>query len=226
MSLIKNKFIYEKLTRVEVNGKRKYETPGGTPVASVTTILGETKDKTHLIEWRKRVGEQKAQEITTEASGVGTRMHKYLEDYIDSGDWPVPGSNPYAQQAHLMASTIKTHALDDVNEIWGSEVPLYIPSLYAGTTDLVGLYKQQPCIMDFKQTNKPKKAEWVEDYFLQLTAYALAHNEIHGTDIREGHVFMCSRNLEYQQFDIWPDEFDYWKAKWWDRVYQYYEKTL
>lgn len=224
MSLIKNKFIYEKLTRVEVNGKRKYETPGGTPVASVTTILGETKDKTHLIEWRKRVGEQKAQEITTEASGVGTRMHKYLEDYIDSGDWPVPGSNPYAQQAHLMASTIKTHALDHVDEIWGSEVPLYIPSLYAGTTDLVGLYKQQPCIMDFKQTNKPKKAEWVEDYFLQLTAYALAHNEIHGTDIREGHVFMCSRNLEYQQFDIWPDEFDYWKAKWWDRVYQYYEK--
>ena len=224
MSLIKNKFIYEKLTRVEVNGKRKYETPGGTPVASVTTILGDTKDKTHLIEWRKRVGEQKAQEITTEASGVGTRMHKYLEDYIDSGDWPVPGSNPYAQQAHQMASTIKTHALDDVNEIWGSEVPLYIPSLYAGTTDLVGLYKQQPCIMDFKQTNKPKKAEWVEDYFLQLTAYALAHNEIHDTDIREGHVFMCSRNLEYQQFDIWPDEFDYWKAKWWDRVYQYYEK--
>jgi genome maintenance exonuclease 1 len=226
MSLIKNKFIYEKLTRVEVNGKRKYETPGGTPVASVTTILGETKDKTYLIEWRKRVGEQKAQEITTAASGVGTRMHKYLEDYIDSGDWPVPGSNPYAQQAHQMASTIKTHALDDVNEIWGSEVPLYIPSLYAGTTDLVGLYKQQPCIMDFKQTNTPKKAEWVEDYFLQLTAYALAHNEIHGTDIREGHVFMCSRNLEYQQFDIWPDEFDYWKAKWWDRVYQYYEKTL
>lgn len=224
MSLIKNKFVYEKLTRVEVNGKRKYETPGGTPVASVTTILGETKDKTHLIEWRKRVGEQKAQEITTEASGVGTRMHKYLEDYIDSGNWPVPGSNPYAQQAHLMASTIKTHALDHVDEIWGSEVPLYIPSLYAGTTDLVGLYKQQPCIMDFKQTNKPKKAEWVEDYFLQLTAYALAHNEIHGTDIREGHVFMCSRNLEYQQFDIWPDEFDYWKAKWWDRVYQYYEK--
>jgi genome maintenance exonuclease 1 len=224
MSLIKNKFIYEKLTRVEVNGKRKYEAPGGTPVASVTTILGETKDKTHLIEWRKRVGEQKAQEITTEASGVGTRMHKYLEDYIDTGAWPVPGSNPYAQQAHQMASTIKTHALDDVNEIWGSEVPLYIPSLYAGTTDLVGLYKQQPCIMDFKQTNKPKKAEWVEDYFLQLTAYALAHNEIHGTDIREGHVFMCSRNLEYQQFDIWPDEFDYWKAKWWDRVYQYYEK--
>jgi genome maintenance exonuclease 1 len=231
MSLIKNKFIYEKLTRVEVNGKRKYETPGGTPVASVTTILGETKDKTHLIEWRKRVGEQKAQEITTEASGVGTRMHKYLEDYIDTGAWPVPGSNPYAQQAHQMASTIKTHALDDVNEIWGSEVPLYVPSLYAGTTDLVGVYKGNAAILDFKQTNKPKKGEWVEDYFLQLTAYALAHNEVHGTDIKHGHIFMCSRALEYQQFDLSPEPdpyfkrtFDDWSRVWWDRVYQYYEK--
>ena len=224
MTLINNKFIYEKLKRVEVNGKRRYETPGGPPVASVTTILSETKDKTHLIEWRKRVGEQKAQEITTEAAGVGTRMHKYLEDYIDTGEWPTAGSNPYAQQAHNMATVIKIHAMDDVDEIWGSEVPLYIPQMYAGTTDLVGVYKGQPCIMDFKQTNKPKKKEWVEDYYLQMTAYALAHNEIHGTDIREGHVFMCSRALEYQQFDLWPDEFDDWSNKWWDRVYQYYEK--
>jgi len=224
MSLITNKFIYEKLTRVEENGKRRYATPGGPPVASVTTILSATKDQTHLIEWRRRVGEAKAQEITTEAAGVGTRMHKYLEDYIDTGVWPSAGSNPYAQQAHKMATAIKVHALDDVNEIWGSEVPLYIPQMYAGTTDLVGVYKGNPCIMDFKQTNKPKKKEWVEDYYLQMTAYALAHNEVHSTNIREGHVFMCSRALEYQQFDLWPDEFDEWANKWWDRVYSYYEK--
>jgi genome maintenance exonuclease 1 len=224
MSLIIPKYTYEKLKRVEVDGKRRYAAPGGPPVASVTTILSATKDQTHLIEWRRRVGEQKAQEITTEAAGVGTRMHKYLEDYIDSGTWPVAGGNPYAQQAHAMATAIKVHALDDVDEIWGSEVPLYVPNLYAGTTDLVGVYKGNPSIMDFKQTNKPKKVEWVEDYFLQLTAYALAHNEIHGTNIREGHVFMCSRNLEYQQFDIWPNEFDEWEAEWWRRVYAYYEK--
>lgn len=224
MTLIKQKYTYEKLKRVEVNGKRRYAAPGGVPVASVTTILDATKDKTHLIEWRRRVGEKKAQEITTEAAGVGTRMHKYLEDYIDTGEWPEPGSNPYAQQAHAMATTIKESAMTHVNEIWGSEVPLYIPQLYAGTTDLVGVYKGNPCIMDFKQTNKPKKKEWVEDYYLQMTAYALAHNDVHGTDIREGHVFMCSRNLEYQQFDLWPDEFDEWANKWWDRVYQYYEK--
>ena len=224
MTLITEKYIYEKLKRVEVDGKRRYQTPGGPPVASVTTILSGTKDMSHLIAWKKRVGEQKAQEIVTEASGVGTRMHKYLEDYIDTGEWPSAGSNPYAQQAHKMATTIKVHALDDVDEIWGSEVPLYIPKLYAGTTDLVGVYKGNPCIMDFKQSNKPKKAEWIEDYFLQLTAYALAHNEIHGTNIREGHVFMCSRDLTYQQFDIWPDEFDDWEQEWWNRVYQYYEK--
>jgi hypothetical protein len=224
MTLIKNKYIYEKLQRIEIDGKRRYQTPGGPPVASVTTILGATKDQTHLIEWRRRVGEKKAQEITTEAAGVGTRMHKYLEDYIDTGKWPVAGSNPYAQQAHAMATVIKIHALDDVTEIWGSEVPLYVPNLYAGTTDLVGVYKGNPAILDFKQTNKPKKVEWVEDYFLQLTAYAIAHNEVHGTNIREGHVFMCSRDLEYQQFDIWPHEFDEWEQEWWRRVYTYYEK--
>ena len=225
MSLIQEKFSYEKLKRVEVNGKRRYQTPGAPPVACVKTILGETKDKTHLIAWKKRVGEQKAQEIVTEASGVGTRMHKYLEDYIDTGEWPSAGSNPYAQQAHMMATTIKVHAMDDVDEIWGSEVPLYVPQMYAGTTDLVGVYKGNPCIMDFKQTNKPKKLEWVEDYFLQLTAYAIAHNEVHGTDIREGHIFMCSRAGEYQQFDLWPNEFAEWEQEWWNRVYQYYEKN-
>ena len=224
MSLILNKFDYPTIERKSVDGKRKYLTPDGNAVASVTTILDATKDKTHLIEWRKRVGEQKAQEITTEAAGVGTRMHKYLEDYVETGEWPTPGSNPYAQQAHMMATQIKKQALDDVDEIWGSEVALYVPQIYAGTTDLVGQYKGKPCIMDFKQTNKPKKVEWVVDYFLQLTAYAIAHNDVYGTNIREGHVFMCSRAGEYQQFDIWPDEFAEWEQKWWNRVHTYYEK--
>ena len=223
MTLITEKYKYERLKRVEVDGKRRYAAPGGPPVASVTTILSSTKDNTHLIEWRKRVGEKKAQEITSEAAGVGTRMHKYLEDYIEFGEWPTPGSNPYAKQAHMMATQVRDNAMVDVDEIWGSEVPLYVPGIYAGTTDLVGKYKNNPCIMDFKQTNKPKKLEWVEDYFLQLTAYAIGQNEVHGTDIREGHIFMCSRAGEYQQFDLWPDEFEEWAQEWWKRCEQYYE---
>jgi genome maintenance exonuclease 1 len=223
MTLIIKKFDYAEIKRKQVDGKRLYACPDGNAVASVTTILDKTKDKSHLIAWRKRVGEAKAQEIVTEAASVGTRMHKYLEDYVETGEWPSPGSNPYAQQAHKMATQVRDNVMQDV-EVWGSEVNLYHPKIYAGTTDLVGTYKGQPAIMDFKQTNKPKKAEWVEDYYLQLTAYALAHNEVFGTNIREGHVFMCSRDLQYQQFDLWPDEFDKWEQKWWDRVYQYYDK--
>jgi hypothetical protein len=223
LTLIQKKYDYKPISRKQVDGKRLYETPDGNAVASVTTILDATKDKTHLIAWRKRVGEAKAQEIVTEAAGVGTRMHKYLEDYIDTGEWPTPGSNPYAQQAHSMAQVIKDNVMDDV-EVWGSEVALYMPNMYAGTTDLVGTYKGQPAIMDFKQTNKPKKVEWVVDYFLQLVAYAEAHNEIYGTNIREGHVFMCSRAGEYQQFDVWPDEYDEWRNEWYERVYKFYEQ--
>jgi len=225
MTLIINKFDYAPLERKNINGSRKYLTPDGRSVASVTTILDATKDKTHLIAWKKRVGEAKAKEIVTEAAGVGTRMHKYLEDFVETGEWPEPGSNPYAIQAHTMAEQIKTKALCDVDEIWGSEINLYMPQMYAGTTDLVGQYKGNPAIMDFKQSNKPKKEEWVVDYFLQLVAYAEAHNEIYGTDIREGHVFMCSRDLTYQQFDIWPDQYDEWRNEWYNRLYQYYEKT-
>ena len=224
MSLITQKFDYTTIKRKQVDGKRLYETPDGNAVASVTTILDKTKDKTGLIEWRKRVGEERAQQITTEASGVGTRMHKYLEDYIDTGDWPSPGSNPYAQQAHKMAEVIREQAFSRLNEIWGSEVALFMPRLYAGTSDLVALYDDRPAICDFKQTNKPKKEEYVEDYYLQLVAYAEAHNEIYDTNICEGHIFMCSRDFEYQQFDITPETYPHWRNKWYDRVYTYYEQ--
>ena len=224
MSLIVKRFDYTKLSRTSLDGKRVYACPDGNAVASVTTILDSTKDKTHLIEWRKRVGEEIAKRITKEASGMGTRMHKYIENYINDGTWGTPGSNPYSQQAFKMAQVVHNNALKDVDEIWGSEVGLYFPKIYAGTTDCVGQYKGNPCIIDFKQTNKPKKKEWVEDYFLQLVAYAEAHNEVYGTDIKEGHVFMCSRKLDYQQFDITPITYNHYKKEWWNRVEEYYIK--
>ena len=222
MTLLVKKFNYSSISRKQVNGKRLYLTPDGHSVASVTTILSKTKDNTHLFEWRKRVGEKKAQEITTEAAGVGTRMHKYLEDYIETGTWPKEGSNPYAVQANKMAKVIKEQAFSAIDEIIGSEVNLWMPQMYAGTTDLVGQYKGRACIMDFKQTNKPKKEEWVEDYYLQLVAYAEAHNEIYGTEINEGHVFMCSRDLDYQQFDITPETYKKYRHEWYERVYAFY----
>ena len=146
MSLLTQRYNYQEIERKSVEGRRLYATPDGHKVPSVTTILDATKDKSHLIAWKKRVGEQKAKEITTEAAGVGTRMHKYLEDYVEKDIWAEPGSNPYAQQAHKMAGQIKENALTHVDEIWGSEVNLYMPQMYAGTTDLVGQYKGNPAI--------------------------------------------------------------------------------
>lgn len=239
MTLLKERFVYTQIDRKSEAGKRLYALPDGSKVPSVTTILDKTKPQEKidaLNNWKKRVGEAKAQQIVTEAAGRGTRMHKFLEDYVKTGVINEPGTNPYSIQSHTMARHVIDHGLKNVNEIWGVEVPLYFPGLYAGTTDGCGLHLNEESILDYKQTNKPKKEEWIEDYYLQLTAYALAHNEVHKTNIRKGVVLMCvSPKLneqlimveepKYQEFILKPEDFDYWEKRWWDRVEQYYKQN-
>jgi genome maintenance exonuclease 1 len=239
MTLLTKRFNYSPINRESVEGRRLYATPDGNKVPSVTTILDKTKpfEKVQaLLNWKKSVGEAKAQQIVTEAAGRGTRMHKYLEYYITFVSLNDPGSNPYSKQSHTMAKHIISEGLVNVNEIWGVEVPLYYPGLYAGTTDGCGLHLNEEAILDYKQTNKPKKEEWIEDYYLQLTAYALAHNEIHKTNIRKGVVLMCvspklNEQLQmveepkYQEFILSPANFSYWEDRWWDRVEQYYREN-
>jgi hypothetical protein len=216
------KFEYHTLKQINAEGSRVYQTPNGDKVPSVTTILSKTKDMTHINEWKERVGHETASRIVKEASGVGSAMHGNLERFL-VGEQRVPGTNLVHLQANKMADQIIQNGLVNVTEIWGIEQALYFPGLYSGTADLVGVYKDQPAIMDFKQTNKPKKKEWVEDYYLQLVAYAEAHNEVYGTKIREGHIFMCSRDLNYQQFDLEPSHYDYWLDKWLTRVGKFYK---
>jgi genome maintenance exonuclease 1 len=226
---VTNRFPYEEMKRETTTEGRKYVAPDGNKLPSVTTILDATKPleaKKALIEWRRRVGEQKAKEITAEAAGRGTRMHKYLENYVLKGETGEPGSNPYSKQSHQMAHTIISQGLSNCSEFWGTEVSLYFPKIYAGTTDLVGLHNSDEAILDFKQTNKPKKREWIEDYFLQLTAYANAHNEVYGTKIRKGVILMCSADNQYQEFIVEGNEFDHWSDRWWKRVEEYYTKFL
>jgi hypothetical protein len=225
MSLLKPKFTYSKLTRDESTGKRLYATPTGHKVPSVTTILDKTKpaeSRIALANWRKAVGEAKAQAITTEAANRGTRMHKFLEDWIAGIPLNESITNPFAQQSQKMAKIVIAEGMKNVSEVWGSEVPLYFPELYAGTTDCVGIHSGDEAILDFKQTNKPKKREHIDDYFIQLTAYALAHNEVHGTNIRKGVILMCSKDFEYQEFILEPTDFDYWTERWLKRVEEYY----
>lgn len=224
-----NKFPYKEFKKENINGSRKYITPDGRSLPSVTTILEYTKPeeaKQALREWRKRVGEEKAKQITTEAAGRGTRMHKWLENHVKTGNMGEPGTNPYSIQSHQMAQTIRDSGLVNCQEFWGTEVSLYFPEIYAGTTDLVGVHDNSEAIMDHKQTNKPKKREWIEDYFLQLAAYALAHNEVFNTNIRKGVIFMCSADKQYQEFLIEGVEFDRYKELWYKRLEQYYIQFL
>jgi genome maintenance exonuclease 1 len=226
------KFQYKNCLQINdpVTRKRVYQTPDGERLPSVTTILSATKDMTHLNEWRKRIGEEKAKQITTEAAGVGTGLHANLERFI-LGEQRQPGNNPVHVKANAMADVIIKNALTQVDEVWALEQSLYFPGLFSGTTDLVCVYRGNPCIADFKQTNRPKKPEWIEDYYLQLTAYLLAHNEVYGTNMREGHVFMVSRgddNMKpggeiYQQFDLKPEDFDKYQDAWLTKVEEYYK---
>jgi genome maintenance exonuclease 1 len=223
------KFNYININRETINGERRYATPDGEKLPSVTTILDATKSeesKKALNEWRKRMGPKKAQEITTEAAGRGTRMHKWIEEYIKTGTLGSPGSNPYSIQSHQMAQSIISQGLFKCNEFWGTEVSLYFPKIYAGTTDLVGIHDGAEAIMDHKQSNKLKKREWIDDYFIQLTAYANAHNEVYGTNIRKGVIFMCTADNVYQEFIIEGDEFNQWSDRWFKRVEEYYMKFL
>jgi genome maintenance exonuclease 1 len=228
MTLLNPKFTYTKLARDESTGKRLYATPDGFKVPSVTTVLDKTKpaeSRIALANWRKNVGEKKAQEIVTEAANRGTRMHTFLENYIKGDVLKETVSNPYAQQSLTMAKIVIDKGFPKINEVWGSEVPLYFPELYAGTTDCCGIHDGDESILDFKQTNKPKKLEYIGDYFLQLTAYAMAHNEIHKTNIRKGVILMCSKDYEYQEFILEPKDFDYWSEQWLKRVEQYYREN-
>lgn len=224
-----NKFNYKPIPRETVDGQRRYATPDGEKLPSVTTILDATKSeesKKALMEWRNRVGHKRAQEITTEAAGRGTRMHKFIEDYIKTGILNEPGTNPYSIQSHKMAKSIIDKGLVKVTEAWGVEVPLHFPSVYAGTTDLCGIHDGQEAIMDHKQSNKVKKREWIEDYFIQSAAYATAHNEVYGTNIRKGVIFMCTADNEYLEFIVEGNEFEKYTDMWFDRLDRYYSKFL
>ena len=234
--MITSRYNYTPLDRTTIDGKRHYCLPDGSKVPSVTTILDRTKpaeDREALARWRRSVGEQRAQEITTEAASRGTRMHAYLEHYVIETDMKPLPSNPFAHPSWFMAAEVILNGLQHVDEFWGTEVPLYYSGLYAGTTDLIGTWKGQPAILDFKQSNKVKKREYITDYFLQLAAYAAAHNEMHGTTINTGVILMAVQpklladgsydRPEYLEFVVQGNEFAYWADEWMKRVEQYYQ---
>lgn len=207
-------FQFGKTTNTD--GTRHYDTPSG-PLPSVTTILGATGDKSGLEAWRKRLGDERADAESKEATGLGTLLHSHLENFVMGKERP-KGNNMVRKMAEGMADAIIGRGLVNVSEVWALEQPLYFPGLYAGTADLIMVHKGKLCIGDYKTTKKPKKDEWIIDYKIQTVAYALAHNEVYGTDIAKGVIFMVSREGQYQEWTVEGIEFDNLTKEWYNRV--------
>ena len=213
---------YPKSMRSLVKDERHYEV-GSSKLPSVTTILAATQSdekRASLEAWKNRVGGIEAERIKNTAATRGTAMHSYLEMHLNGEnllDLTIEGL-----AARSMAQTIIDKGLTELHEIWGNEVVLYYPELYAGQTDLCGVYQGRDSIIDFKQSNKPKKDEWIEDYKLQLAAYATAHDCIYGTKIEQGVILMCTPDNFFQRFIINGAQFREYKWKWLDKVDHYY----
>jgi len=217
-------YTYPPSTRSLIEGSRHYDVSNEI-LPSVTTILQATQSdekKASLAKWRQKVGENEAERIRDEAAARGTAMHKFLEYYIRNEK--LLDLSDEGQAARSMGQAIINQGFKDLSEVWGSEAVLFYPGLYAGQTDLCGIYSGRESIIDFKQTNKPKKIEWVEDYFLQLAAYAMAHDIIYGTCVDQGVILMCSKDGFFQKFTSTGKEFTRYKHKFLERIDKFYRK--
>ena len=224
--MLVEKFEYPALKRVTAkNGQRQYTGDDDQPVPSVTTVLSDTGDKTALINWRKRVGDAEANRVSKEAAGLGTKVHNALEKYVLNEEYDIKGNNHISIMAKTMLDEMISKGLSQVDEIWGVEVALIAKGLYAGTSDAVGMFNGVESIIDFKTAKKIKKREWIEDYFMQGCAYALAHNEMFGTNIKQVAILMIDREGKYADFIIEGDEFEEYCHKWATRLADYYNKV-
>ena len=213
---------YPSSTRSLVEGQRHYDV-SNEKLPSVTTILAATQSdekKESIARWKAKVGENEADRVRDQAASRGSNMHLHLERHIlGSGHMDLTDEG---QVAGDMAQVIINKGLCDLSEIWGSEVVLFYPGLYAGQTDLVGVYDYENSIVDFKQSNKPKRKEWIEDYFLQLAAYAMAHNCVYESEITQGVILMCTPDKYFQKFQIKGREFIKYQHKFLERLDKYY----
>ena len=218
-------YYYPPSTRSTTDGIRTYDI-GKEKLPSVTTILSATQTeekKASLARWQAKVGKNEATRVKQQAASRGSNMHLFLEKFIlgqGHDDLTEEGKT-----AKSMAQTVIDKGLGDLQEIWGSEVTLWYPDLYAGATDLVGVYDYEDSIIDFKQSNKPKRREWIDDYFMQLAAYAMAHNQIYDTQISQGVILMCTPDNYFQKFQIKGKEFKEYKYKFLERVDKYYREV-
>ena len=216
----KYKYLQGKQITDQESGIRHYDFQG-VRLPSVTTILAKTKNQEYLTAWKNKVGHDKAESIKNISPKRGTSMHKFLESHIQGIGYD--DLTAIGQEAKPMAQKIIEVGLTPVEEIYGSEIMLHYPGLYAGSTDLVCLHNGLETIVDFKQSNRPKKEEWIEDYYLQIAAYAMAHDAYYGSTIRQGVIMICTPDLYYQEFKVSDSQLRKWKHEFLKRLDRYNE---
>ena len=214
-----NKYNYHRGTRITDHGTRVYNI-AGYKLPSVTTILAQTKDKTYLNDWRNKIGNEEADRIFNLSSKRGTAMHKFLEKHIQGTGYE--DLTDIGVQAKPMAQKIIEVGFTPIEHYFGCEVMLHYPGLYAGSTDLVCEHNGLETIADFKQSNKPKREEWIDDYKLQIAAYAMAHDYVYGSQIRQGIIMVCTPDCYYQEFKFQDGELRRWKHEFLKRLDSYY----
>ena len=218
-----DKYTYVLGSRTTAHGTRTYQIHGSN-LPSVTTILSRTKDQAYLDRWKARVGYEEAERIKNHSSKRGTSMHKFLENHISGTGYDA--LTEIGVQAKPMAQKIIDTGLAPITDYYGSEVTLHYPGLYAGSTDLVCFHDGKETIVDFKQSNKPKREEWVQDYYLQIAAYAMAHDCTHKSSIEQGVIMVCTPDLYYQEFKISGDEMRQYRHKFLERLSQFYGRNV
>lgn len=192
------------IPRKEIDGKRYYVTPGGECYRSVTTILSQL-NKDDIQKWRNRVGEAEATKISTRASTRGTKLHTMMEDYVGNVEDFALNKMPTTTSLFL---DIQPFVDSNLEEVYGIEYPLYSDRLRAaGTCDLICKYAGKYTILDYKTSNKHKKEEWIENYFIQSTAYSLMTKERYDLDIEQIVIMIAVEGDNPQVFVKDPSEY-------------------
>ena len=222
-----NKFSYPKSVRSMINGSRHYSIDGSR-LPSVTSILSATKseeDKASIAAWKERVGYKEAERIKNDAANRGSSMHSFLEKYL-LGQLNAELLEEDNKAKKMADEIIENGIKNKLSEVWGAEATLYYPNKYAGTADCIGVYEGKETIIDFKQSNKPKKEEWISEYFLQLSAYSLAHDKVYGSNITQGVILLCTKDNIFQRFIVEGNTLKDYQNQFLEKVEQFYAQRM
>jgi len=218
------KYSYPNLERVEKNEMRFYKDSNNDLVPSVTTVLDATGDKSGITQWRRKVGPAQADAIVQESTLIGSAVHEAIENFLLGKSWNDFTEDRNGFLAKSISSKFISSCLNGIDEVWGLESGLILDGLYAGTADCIGVYRGLPAIIDFKTAKKLKRKDWIEDYFLQCSAYANAHNVMFETSISNLVILMVDRDLLFKEFHIKKDEFSLYTDKWKKRLIKFHNR--